>query len=147
MNRHVWYALMAAMLFGASTPFAKLLVGEVSPILLGGLLYWGSGIGLSMTRLIRDWGWKSSGVMGAEWPWLIGGILLGDVLGPVLLLMGLTVTSGSTASLLLNLEAVLTALIAWIVFREHAGRRVVIGMMAIIAGGVVLSWPSGAIAD
>ncbi|MGZ0076341.1 DMT family transporter [Methylomonas sp. EFPC3] len=143
MNRNIVYALMAAILFGASTPFAKLLVGEVSPILLGGLLYLGSGIGLSIIRLIRDWSWKPSGLMPSEWPWLVGGILFGGVLGPVLLLLGLTVTSGSIASLLLNLEAVLTALIAWIVFRENADRRVVLGMIAIVAGGIVLSWPFG----
>jgi drug/metabolite transporter (DMT)-like permease len=147
MNPSVIYALMAAILFGASTPFAKLLVGEVSPILLAGLLYLGSGIGLSLTRLIRDLGWKPSGLMPPEWPWLIGGIVFGGVLAPVLLLIGLTVTSGSIASLLLNLEAVLTALIAWIVFRENADRRVVLGMVAIVAGGIVLSWPSGEVSS
>lgn len=134
---------MAAALFGASTPFAKLLVGELSPLLLGGLLYLGSGVGLSVARVIRDRGWKPSGLARREWPWLLGAILFGGGLGPVLLLFGLTYTSGSTASLLLNLEAVLTALIAWLVFRENADRRVVIGMIAIAAGGVVLSWPSG----
>lgn len=65
------------------------------------------------------------------------------MLGPVALLYGLMHTSGSTASLLLNLEAVLTAVIAWVVFRENADRRIVLGMCAIVAGGIVLSWPSG----
>ena len=143
MNRSVLFALLAAALFGASTPFAKLLVGEISPLLLGGLLYLGSGVGLSVTRVIRDRGWKPSGLARQEWPWLLGAILFGGVLGPVALLFGLTYTSGSTASLLLNLEAVLTALIAWIAFRENADRRVVLGMVAIVAGGVVLSWPTG----
>ncbi len=58
-------------------------------------------------------------------------------------MFGLAHASGSTASLLLNLEAVLTAMIAWVMFRENAGRRVVLGMFAIIAGGMVLSWPVG----
>lgn len=143
MNRSVLYALAAAALFGASTPFAKLLVGEISPLLLGGLLYLGSGMGLGVARLIRDRGWARSGLKRHEWPWLLGAILFGGVLGPVVLMFGLTSTSGSTASLLLNLEAVLTALIAWIVFRENADRRIVLGMVSIVAGGVVLSWPSG----
>ena len=56
---------------------------------------------------------------------------------------GLAHTGAATASLLLNLEAVLTALIAWLVFRENAGRRVVLGMAAIVAGGLVLAWPQG----
>lgn len=143
MNRSVLSALLAAALFGASTPLAKLLTGEVSPILLAGLLYLGSGIGLTLVRLIRDRGWQSSGLVRAEWPWLLGAIFFGGVLGPVALLFGLTSTSGSTASLLLNLEAVLTAVIAWVVFRENADRRIVFGMLLIVAGGIVLSWSGG----
>ena len=142
MNRSVLSALLAAALFGASTPFAKLLTGEVSPVLLAGLLYLGSGMGLTLVRLVRDQGWKPSGLVPSEWPWLLGAILFGGVLGPVALLFGLTSTSGSTASLLLNLEAVLTAVIAWVVFKENADRRIVFGMLAIVAGGVVLSWPT-----
>lgn len=142
MNRAVLYALLAAGLFGASTPFAKHLIGEISPVMMSGLLYLGSGVGLGMARLLRDGGWKSTGLARGEWPWLLGAIVFGGILGPVALLSGLTRISGSTASLLLNLEAVLTALIAWLVFQENAGRRVVLGMAAIVLGGVVLSWPS-----
>ncbi len=143
MNRSVLSAVLAAALFGASTPFAKLLVGELSPVLLAGVLYLGSGIGLTLVRLIRDRGWKPSGLVPSEWPWLLGAILFGGVLGPVALLFGLTSASGSAASLLLNLEAVLTAVIAWVVFKENADRRIVLGMLAIVAGGVMLSWPTG----
>lgn len=142
MNRNIIYALLAASLFGASTPFAKLLTGGMSPVLLGGLLYLASGLGLGIARLIRDRGWKPSGLARGEWPWLLGAVLFGGVLGPVALLFGLAQTSASAASLLLNLEAVLTALIAWLAFRENADRRVVLGMLAIVAGGVVLSWPA-----
>ena len=143
MHRSVAYALLAAGLFGASTPFAKLLVGEVAPVLLAGLLYLGSGLGLAAIRLVRDRGWARAGLGAGEWPWLLGAILFGGVLGPVALMVGLRSTAGATASLLLNLEAVLTALIAWVVFRENAGRRIVLGMLAIVAGGVALSWPAG----
>ena len=142
MNRNVLFALSAAALFGASTPFAKLLVGGLSPMLVAGLLYLGSGVGLGAIRLARDRGWKSPGLPDAEWPWLLGATFFGGVLGPVALMVGLTSTSGTTASLLLNLEAVLTALIAWIVFKENADRRIVLGMAAIVAGGLVLSWPT-----
>jgi drug/metabolite transporter (DMT)-like permease len=142
-NIYVMHALLAAALFGASTPFAKLLVGEMSPWLLAGLLYLGSGVGLAAARLIRDRTWRPSGLAEGEWPWLLGAVFFGGVLGPLALMFGLTRTSGSTASLLLNLEAVLTAVIAWVVFKENADRRIVLGMLAIVAGGVVLSW-SGA---
>ena len=140
MNRDVFYALLAAALFGASTPFAKLLVGNEAPVMLAGLLYLGSGIGLTLIRSIRDRGWQSPNLATPEWPWLLGAILFGGVLGPVALLVGLTQTTGATASLLLNLEAVLTAVIAWTVFRESADKRIVLGMVAIVLGGLALSW-------
>ena len=136
----VMAALGAAALFGASTPFAKQLVGELPALLLAGLLYLGSGIGLLIARLLRDRGWRASGMTAAEWPWFAGAVVFGGMLGPVLLMLGLAYTSAGTASLLLNLEAVLTALLAWLVFRENAGARIVLGMALIIAGGIVLSW-------
>jgi len=143
MSNGVFYAIAAAVLFGASTPLATSLLDAVEPVLLSGLLYLGSGVGLVMVRVARDGGWKASGLQPAEWRWLAGAIAFGGVLGPVALMQGLTMTAGATASLLLNLEAVLTALIAWVVFRENADRRVVMGMVSIVAGGVVLSWPQG----
>ncbi|WP_285431308.1 DMT family transporter [Pseudomonas sp. fls2-241-R2A-110] len=143
MNLNVVYALGAAALFGASTPLAKALGLNLSPILLAGLLYLGSGLGLTLLRLIRDHGWQPSGLKSSEWPWLIGAIAFGGVLGPVALMFGLTLTSGSTASLMLNLESVLTAVLAWVVFKENADRRIVAGMLAIVAGGLLLAWPQG----
>lgn len=65
-NTFVLHALLAAALFGASTPFAKLLVGEMSPWLLAGLLYLGSGFGLAVARLARDRGWTPSGLAKGE---------------------------------------------------------------------------------
>ena len=143
MNTSVIYALAAAALFGASTPLAKLLGTEIPPVLLAGLLYLGSGTGLVLLRLLRDRGWKRSGLSVSEWPWLVGAVVFGGILGPVALMVGLTLTSAATASLMLNLEPVLTAVLAWVVFKENADRRIVVGMLAIIAGGIVLSWPSG----
>lgn len=140
MNTDILTAIAAAALFGASTPFAKLLAGAMSPWLLAGLLYLGSGLGLFVLRILRDRGWKRSGMAAAEWRWLLGAILLGGIAGPVALMAGLASTPASTASLMLNLEAVLTAVIAWLVFRENAGPRVLLGMAAIVAGGVALAW-------
>lgn len=137
-------ALAAALLFGASTPFAKALVGDVPPVLLAGLLYLGSGIGLGIVRILRDRGYKSAGLSRTEWPWLAAAIIAGGILGPILLMYGLTRTAAAEASLLLNLEAVLTALLAWVVFRENADRRLVLGMALIVGGGVVLAWPTSA---
>ena len=136
----VVFALLAAFLFGASTPLAKLLIGDVPPVMLGGLLYLGSGVGLSVYRLVRDKSWQISGMQAGEWKWLAGAIFFGGVVGPVALMYGLISTSGSTASLMLNLESVLTAVIAWVVFKENADKRIVLGMLAIVLGGVVLTF-------
>ncbi len=135
-------ALGAALLFGAATPFAKLLLRSVSPWMLAGLMYLGSGIGLSLARLVRDRGWRSANLSRDEWPWLATAIGAGGVLAPVLLMLGLSHTSAAMASLLLNLEAVLTAAIAWVVFREHTSARVAAGMGAILAGAAIISLPA-----
>lgn len=149
LHRAALPALGAAILFGASTPFAKQLIGiglTSSPFLLAGLLYLGSGLGLAVIRLLRDKGWAAPGLPRQEWPWLLGAITFGGVLGPLLLMVGLAHTHAATASLLLNLESVLTAVLAWFVFRESADKRIVLGMVLIVAGGVVLAWPSGEVA-
>jgi drug/metabolite transporter (DMT)-like permease len=137
------YALLAAALFGASTPFAKLLLGETQPILLAALLYLGSGLGLSVWLILRIFTRQRSRETGLklnDLPWLGSAILAGGVIGPVLLLIGLRLTPASSTSLLLNLEGVLTATIAWFIFKENFDLRIALGMIAIVVGGVVLSW-------
>jgi len=134
-------ALGAALLFGAGTPLAKGLLSVVDPWLLAGLLYLGSGLGLWLYRLLRRA--PAVSLPAAERPWLAGAILAGGVLGPVLLMFGLSRMPASGVSLLLNAESVFTALLAWFVFRENFDRRIALGMLAIVAGAMVLSWPSG----
>jgi len=138
-------ALAAAALFGASTPLAKQYVGDLSALLLAGLLYLGSGVGLTVVRLLRDRGWRPPGLRRSEWPWLLGAIVCGGIGGPTLLMLGLTRMSAASASLLLNLEGVLTALLAWVVFREATDRRVMLGMGLITLGALVLAWPGSPI--
>jgi drug/metabolite transporter (DMT)-like permease len=136
-------ALIAAGLFGASTPFAKALVGEMPPLLLAGLLYAGSGVGLSLWLIGRRILGRAGGdaaLATQDIPWLAGAVLFGGVLGPALLMFGLQYSAAADASLLLNLESVLSAVIAWVVFRENVDRRIVLGMIAIVLGGVLLSW-------
>lgn len=139
----VAYALSAALLFGASTPCAKLLLGGVSPVLMAGLLYLGSGVGLGLWSLLRSTASQrhsDARLARRDLPWLIAVILAGGVVGPALLMWGLARTPASTSSLLLNLEGVLTALLAWHVFQENFDRRIALGMLAIVAGGALLSW-------
>ncbi|NIF51663.1 DMT family transporter [Burkholderia sp. Ax-1724] len=164
-SRHsaAFTALLAAALFGATTPLAKALLDSLSPFLLAGLFYLGSGVGLGIVMLARrvvrrttrrsaQRSTSAAAVPPTEphrfplrdVPWLAGAIAAGGVAGPALLMLGLNTTPAATGSLLLNLEGVFTALIAWIVFRENVDLPVFVGMLAIVAGGVVLAWQPGA---
>ena len=142
MQRGVLYALLAAVLFGASTPFAKVLLSDTPPVLLAGLLYGGSGIGLGVWLALRPRrrhpvaAWRRSEAL-----CLAGAVVAGGILGPVMLMAGLERMPAASASLLLNREGVLTALLAWLAFRESLDRRILAGMLAIVTGGVVLAWP------
>lgn len=137
----VGLALLAAVLFGVSAPFAKALLTGATPQLLAGLLYVGSGVGLAVIWVMRGGrGSREATLTRRDAPWLAGAIVFGGMLGPLLLMIGLVRTPASSASLLLNLEGVFTALLAWFVFRENFDRRIAIGMGAIAAGGVLLSW-------
>ena len=140
-------AIASAALFGASTPLAKALLGDgVSPWLLAGLLYLGSGIGLAVIhygrRLVgRPTGEAQLGRKDVGWMALV--VLSGGVAGPLLLMIGLTTTAASTAALLLNLEGLATMAIAWLVFRENVDRRLLLGALAILGGALLLSWQPG----
>jgi drug/metabolite transporter (DMT)-like permease len=147
IRRGAGLAIASAALFGASTPFAKrLLGGGVDPWLLAGLLYLGSGLGLGLWHLAA----RVSGAAPAEaplrrgdLPWLALVVLSGGMAGPVLLMVGLAATPASSASLLLNLEGLMTMAIAWLIFRESVDRRLLVGAAAILAGAVLLSWQGG----
>ncbi|MBI3547373.1 MAG: DMT family transporter [Gammaproteobacteria bacterium] len=146
LNSGVSNALLAAALFGASVPFAKLLGGEVaSPVLLAGLLYLGSGLGLLAWWLLSHASAATrkheAALMRHDLPWLMGAIFFGGVTGPVLLMIGLMHATAASASLLLNLEGVFTALLAWFVFKENFDRHIAFGMALIVGGGALLSWP------
>ncbi|WP_443691245.1 DMT family transporter [Pseudomonas sp.] len=135
-------ALGAAVLFGAGTPLAKMLLNSVSPWLLAGLLYLGSGLGLTLYRLLSRA--PSVSLPRNEALWFAGAIAAGGIVGPVLLMVGLAGMPASGASLLLNAEGVFTALLAWFAFKENFDRHIALGMIAIVAGALVLSWPGEA---
>ena len=138
------FGLASAVLFGVSTPFAKLVLGaDVDPWLLAGLLYLGSGLGLLLFRMVRKLRGQASNeapLRRADLPWLFGAIASGGVIAPILLMVGLLTTQASSAALLLNLEGVATVVIAWTAFREHFDRRIFIGAVTILAGATLLSW-------
>jgi drug/metabolite transporter (DMT)-like permease len=145
MNHHaVALALLSAALFGLSAPAAKLLLDTIDPMMLAGLLYCGAGIGIAILRRVRTpltaVGRAETPLKRADMPWLAGAIAVGGIAGPVLLMVGLSRTDAATASLLLTLEGVATALLAWFAFGENFDRRIALGMACLVAGAIVLSW-------
>jgi drug/metabolite transporter (DMT)-like permease len=144
-DRGIAAALGAAVLFGLSTPVAKTLAGEVPPLLLAGLLYLGSGLGLAVVLVLRTLVKGRASVVvprGTSLLWLLAATAFGGVIGPFLLMFGLRISDAASASLILNLEGVFTALLAWFAFKENFDRRIALGMALIVAGGAVLSLSS-----
>ena len=115
-----------------------MLLGPLSPWMLAGILYLGSGLGLLALRTLR--GVRGANLSRSDLPWLSAAILCGGVIGPVLLMWGLARMPAADASLLLNAEGVFTAALAWFMFRENFDRRIAFGMFLIVAGALVLSW-------
>jgi len=136
------FALMSAFLFGVSTPLAKYLLIEIEPLILAGLLYLGSGIGIGIILIAKIILAKPNSmekINYQDFKWLLLTTLLGGIIAPILLMQGLVLTNASTASLLLNLESIFTALIAWLVLKEHTSLNLILGMIFIVAGSIILA--------
>lgn len=137
MSRGAGRCLAAAVLFGATTPLASRLADDTSAPILAGLLYVGAAIAvapIAVRRPVAPTAFRRGlGRLGVA-------VVAGGFLGPLLLTAGLSRTPAATASLLLNLELVATTVLAAIVFREHIGRRVGAGTVAVVVAGVVLAW-------
>jgi drug/metabolite transporter (DMT)-like permease len=136
-------ALVAAVLFGASAPLAKLLLGQIEPVLLAAVLYLGSGIGLLCVRPFlprkSHTAQPEAQIARSDLPWLAGAILAGGVAAPIVLLISLKNTPAAPASLLLNFEGVATAVLAVLVFGEEVGRRALWSVALITISSVLLA--------
>lgn len=134
-------ALLAALFFGASAPISKLLLGDVSPILMAAFLYLGSGTGISLIKLTQRLtsNQKEAGIKSPDVKWLAAAIISGGILAPIILMVSLKNTPASTASLLLNFEGAGTTLIALFFFRESISRRALVAIFAITLASIFLS--------
>ena len=141
-RRGVAAACGSAFLFGLSTPLSKVLLDTASPWMLAALLYLGAGLGLAVYRLATRAPRVS--LARSDLRWFAGAVLAGGVVAPVLLMLGISQMPATGASLLLNSEAVFTVLLAWLLFAEHIGARLVLGMAAIVAGAVLVTVPGSA---
>jgi len=143
----VVFIVLSASLFGVGTPLAKILVDDIDPVVLAGLLYVGAFVGLSiyagLARVSRGDRTRSASLGRKDAPWLTGATISGGIVAPICLMTGLTLTTGFAASLLLNLEGLVTALIAYAFFKENLGWRLGIAVVCMTAAGVILSWDPG----
>jgi drug/metabolite transporter (DMT)-like permease len=152
MNRTQTYsilqALIAALLFGASAPLSKLLLGEIEPILLAAFLYLGSGFGLFAIKIFQRFYRRSpdreAQIKKSDFGWLAGALLAGGVAAPIILLFSLQNTPAATASLLLNFECVATTVIAALAFKESISRRAWWAIALITLSSILLSINLGA---
>jgi drug/metabolite transporter (DMT)-like permease len=145
MNKKpILFIIISASFFGISAPLAKLLLKDISAIALAGLLYLGAFAGLSLYSLLfqikRTKAQKSASLEKKDLPWLAGAIITGGIIAPISLMTGLTLITGFSASLLLNLEGVATVLIAVLIFRENSGKRLWLAIVTMTIAGVFLSW-------
>jgi drug/metabolite transporter (DMT)-like permease len=136
--------LTAAALFGLSAPVAKVLLGQIPPVLLAGLLYLGAAMGLWLHRAFTSPS-KEAGLGRSDAPKLAAVVLSGGIVGPVLMLLGLGRVTALTGSLLLNLEAPFTVMLAVVLFREHLGKYAAIAIALIVSGAVVLKLEPGSL--
>ena len=140
-RRGVLRCLLSALLFGASTPTASRLAGDMPTLVLAGLLYLGAAAAVAPAALRHPRPVRSLRSGGRR---LALAVVFGGAIGPALLVAGLVRVPASTASLLLNFELVATAAIAAIVFHEHLGRRVLASVALVLTAGVLLVWQPGA---
>jgi drug/metabolite transporter (DMT)-like permease len=142
VQRYAFLALASAALFGAAAPALKPIAGTLHPVLLAGLLYLGSFLGLAIARSFGKVK-REAPLRRRDLPALAGAILAGGVAAPVLLVWGLSGLEASAASLLLAAEAVLTMLLAAMLFREPVAARVWLAAVLILAAAAVLAWTPG----
>ena len=144
-QRPLLYILISAVFFGVSPPFAKMLVADIPPLVLAGLLYAGAFIGLSFYLLGRKTvsvrpDRERASLERKDLPWLLAATVFGGMIAPISLMFGLRLTSGFAASLLLNLEGVATASIAVLFFKENAGKRLWWSLACMTLAGIFLPW-------
>ena len=139
----VLLGLLAAFFFGVSTPLSKALLSDLNPFLLAGLLYLGAGIGLSAYTLLRG-GRLLPPPATLKYKYIVGMIVFGGLLGPVLLLAAIKIAPAASVSIWLNLELVATAILGHFLFKDHLDKRGWLSVAMSLAAGILLSYSGGA---
>lgn len=135
------YAILAALLYGVSSPISKILLDKLPPTLIASLLYLGAGFGMLTINIIKacmKHEKSEARITRKEMPFIIGMIIL-DIAAPIFLMIGLTMTTSSNAALLNNFEIVATSLIALLIFNETIGKRMWVAIILITISSIILS--------
>jgi len=133
------YALLAAFLFGLSTPLSKILLNDFSPVMLASLYYLGSGFILYVLSFFKITSQETSFEKN-DIPYIIGFVVCGGIIAPVMFFTGLKLINALNVSILLNFELILTALIAWLFFKEHISLNLVVSMILITLSAIMLGF-------
>lgn len=137
----IFFAVSAAGLYAINIPLSKLLLGHIEPTMLASYLYLGAGLGIGIVSLItrKNAGEATEKITGKDMPYVVGMIVL-DILAPILLMFGLRDSASSNASLLNNFEIVCTSLIALLVFREAVSKRMWAAILLITVSSFFLAF-------
>jgi drug/metabolite transporter (DMT)-like permease len=143
LKRYIIIAIIAAILFGASTPVGKILLSNIPPFQLAGLLYLGAALGLLPFLIWKKSEIKICKIDKVNLHRLVGAICFGGIIAPVLLLFGLRMVSATSVAMWLNLELVATAVLGYLFFKDYLGVKGWIGVIGTIVASVLLSWQDG----
>ncbi len=141
INQSILYAILAAILYAISTPISKLLLTNLSPVYIASLLYLGAGLGMGVIALLRDQLKNNNyhAFTKKELPFILGMILL-DIIAPILLMIGLSSSQPENVALLNNFEIVATSLFALFIFKEMIPRRLRLAILLITLASFLLSF-------
>ena len=141
LNRKaVIFAVLAAALYALSTPFSKVIMNEIPPSFMAGFLYLGAGTGMLITNAFRkDTTTSVKAFSHSDMPYLIGMVVL-DIIAPIILMLALTSSPAANISLINNFEIVATSVIALIIFREKISGKLWTGIILITVASIMLSF-------
>ena len=141
LNRKaVIFAVLAAALYALSTPFSKVIMNEIPPSFMAGFLYLGAGTGMLITNAFRkDEAASVKAFSHSDTPYLIGMVVL-DIIAPIMLMLALTSSPAANISLINNFEIVATSVIALIIFREKISGKLWTGIILITVASIMLSF-------
>ncbi len=136
-------AVLAALFYALSTPFSKIILKHVGPTMTASMLYLGAGIGICILFLFKGKNEPKSDKLGrSDMPYVIGMILL-DILAPILLMNGISRTTAANVSLLNNFEIAATSILAFIIFKEKISKRMCVALLLVILSSLILSFEGG----